>query len=427
MQNLISAEVKDKIKRQSLEESLFMPELTQNVLEKMMAKDYNEILLLSLCSPEYRMELLDKINNPNFEFSIPKVGYVPKDDGTLREVLILPQEERFLMNLINTIYSIKYDYMISDRCMAYTIGKSTGKTVKLIAEQNQDGIKGDISKYFDSVNQEIINEILNKCNTGSNIEKAVFKFYNTNLVSVDGEVTKRFKSLCQGCGLSGFLCNVALRDFDDEMTKLNDSYYRYSDDFILLGKNCEEALKIGIKILSEKGLSLKETKVKRVSCEEEYKFLGFGIIDNNIVIPESKFISKKKNIKHIIKKVRGDFVKNKKPLDDKFLKKCIRSINSSMFGMGDNPEYGWLVHMCKTITDTDRLNKLDEYIKETIRHYYTGKSSKTHGYNKLSDQKLYDLGYVSLNHWYNVINSKKDLFHSEYRKHIRNNRCELRF
>ena len=351
-------------------------------------KGYKTPFITYLCSKENRTNVMRRIVSGKFDFGIPRIAKIPKDNGGFREVYVLGEEERLVGYIVSEIYNWKYSHLISKYCESYQKGKSTSRTVRELKDSIKSGVKVDISKYFDNVSIETINKNLDKIDSKSPIDYYVRKFYNTNLISINGEIVERYKGICQGSPLSAFLSNIILRDIDDKISKMCVEYRRYSDDIIALGGDTGKILSVLEEELSKLGLSLNPNKIEILTPDKEFKFLGYGLLGDDIIIAKETMKKKKAEIKKICKKYKS-------------LKSRINAINR-MFYLGKTPMLNWAYPKFHTITNIDRLDELDNYCKDCLRNSVTGKWNYVHNKNKVPDSMLRDNGYVSLKHMYNM-------------------------
>lgn len=365
-------------------------------INKSYDKDFGVHYLTWLCSKQNRIKIMKDIVCGNFDFGIPKIAKIPKDTGGFREVYVLEKDKRFIGNILSQIYNWKYSDLISENCESYQKGKSTSRTVRELKCLGKPSLKVDISKYFDNVSIETLNKALDKIDSTSPVDFAVRKFYNTNLVEIDGNLEERYKGICQGSPLSGFLSNIILRDVDDKIGALCEEYHRYSDDILALGCDANEVLNVLGLELGKLGLSLNPNKVEVLEPNKEYTFLGYGIKGKEILLSKKSFEKKKKEIKSICKK-------------GKSLKWRIYTINKLLYS-GKDEFTNWTYPKFKTITDLERLKELDNYIKDCLRWSITGKWNYVHNKNKVPDEVLKENGYTSLIHMYNISKINKSMW-----------------
>lgn len=97
-------------------------------------------------------------------------------------------------------------------------------------------------------------------------------------VMEDGLLTVTEEGMPQGSPISPLLANVYLdqlgKAWEGSLTHL----VRYADDFIIVGKQGEDAMKKLITITARMGLALSAEKKRVVSAEEGFEFPGFRYV-----------------------------------------------------------------------------------------------------------------------------------------------------
>ena len=123
--------------------------------------------------------------------------------------------------------------MIHQTCKSYQKGIGCGKVVQEISHklkpnpyQNPNGIlgfKADLSKYFDSVPIEFIDDAFDQVERKIGKSKVITvlrKYYHTDLCfDPDGNLIEHYQSLKQGCAVASFLADVMLFHIDFELYK----------------------------------------------------------------------------------------------------------------------------------------------------------------------------------------------------------------
>lgn len=145
-------------------------------------------------------------------------------------------------------------------------------------------LKCDIKKFFDSIDHEILLNIIFKSskideNTRWLITKIIKSFEKTD-----------DKGLPLGNVTSQLFANIYLNELDQFVKRrLKQKYYiRYCDDFVILAKNKEELLNVLLEIkgfLSERLLlNLHENKVNIRKLQQGIDFLGYVVLPHRIVL-----------------------------------------------------------------------------------------------------------------------------------------------
>lgn len=181
--------------------------------------------------------------------------------------------------------------------------------VKEYAEQGYTfAVVLDLSKYFDTLNHEILINLLRK-NVKDERVVQLIKRYRKSGVMENGVVIDTEEGSPQGGNLSPLLANVYLNEFDQEFLKRDVPCIRYADDIVLLAKSrraSERLLESSTKYLEERlKLTVNREKSRTVSefAIRNFKFLGFALGRNGKGIyvrvhPKSwkKFKSRRKEL-----------------------------------------------------------------------------------------------------------------------------------
>ena len=391
-------------------EATFQPEVWSDILDKGADKTIPLAVLKQWCHAQTRADLLLHIIEGSYFIKPPTVVKIPKDNGRFREIYVNTADDRVILAAINQALYNLFEDKLSPACKAYRKGHSCAKTVREVAAQQLKGYKLDLSRYFDSVSHEVINNALAELDTGSPLEEVLYEYYNDDIAYVDGSLTPRFKSLAQGCAVASFLANYILRNADKEMLSRCNYYCRYSDDMLILcetQKQADEALAVLKQMLSDLGLSLNPEKIESVSKDKEFKFLGFGIRGSNITISQKDFSEKKSEVKQACQTVRRDL-----PFDKK-LRAAVKATQKVFFSKLE-PTHGWLYTKALGINDYDRLSELNSYCKDCIRATVTGTWNYTHNIHKITNERLALAGYTSLVHMAKLARYDKTLYATEH-------------
>jgi len=397
--------------------------LWTDTIQKCIDKGISKGLLTQLCETQNRLAFAQLIENGQYKVAPPYIGLIPKPNSCdFRKVYINTDMDRFVLSLINEVYMKIYGHLIHPKCVSYQKGIGVNKIIRELSLHtfishplsSKLGYKVDVSKYFDSVNKKTLFKALNELNTNSPIDKIIYDYYSEDLIiNEKGEVEEKYKSLAQGCAVSAFLANYILKDIDEALSSLDILYYRYSDDILILGTDSDIALDMLEHMLEDKGLALNPKKIEAVYKDEWFTFLGFKINGKKITFSEDSVKRFKSKIKKITKMRKGMHTKSRK-----VQQRAIKDINYYLYTafLKSNLNFGWAEYMFATVNQKDDVRVLDEYIKDHLKHMYTGKWNHTTNRNKTSNEQLAKMGYVSMVHMYNLYKINKEVFRAEVRR-----------
>lgn len=349
-------------------------------IEKGVFKDIRKDQLIRLTDEHTRVAIADAMLRGKYEISPPHTAQIPKDNGEFRTVYVNEPIDRIILSIANDLLFDLMPEMLHKACKSYQTGIGCGKVVKEVSLKIVDatnngylGWKSDLSKYFDSVPLRYIDEAFDKVETKhghSAVIDVLRKYYHSDLYfDENNNLQRKYQSLKQGCAVASWLADVLLYDLDEELSRLNGYYVRYSDDMLFIGKDYEKAMSVLQDRLSEMSMTLNPKKVEYLTSNKWFKFLGFSIKGNSISLSSSR-------IKTFQKEIEARTIR--KP--NATVSKAINSVNRYLYK--GNGEFSWatqILSVCNVRKDLDELNK---FVMDCLRGVETGK------------HKVGGLGYV---------------------------------
>lgn len=349
-------------------------------LEKSYDKDLIDVSEL-LVSPENRSKVYTAIKNGSYQIMPPREQKIPKDNGEFRIVYICSDIDRVVLRIVNNLLFELCPEMIHKSCKSYQKGLSTQKTVKEVVRNISStraktiGLKVDLSKYFDTVPIRFIDETFDKVEEKLGKSKVIDmlrRFYHQDMCfNLDGKLVQHYFSLGQGVATASWLANAVLYNIDEEMSKLDMYYVRYSDDLLLIGnewKKGEERLR---ELLAEKELVLNPNKVEVLAKDKFFKFLGFSIRGNEISLSKSRIKTFQREIEQ--RTIKSNFS----------FEKSINQVMKYLYGDVLKDEYSWASACLTTINVSKDIQIMNNFVMDCLRAVKTGR------------KKLYGLGYES--------------------------------
>jgi len=375
-----------------------------------------------LSDPEKRAFILMAMESGQYRIAPPHIVLIPKPGSSeMRKVYCNEQLDRIVCTQIGHVYQQMFGDRIHPACVSYQRGIGVGHIVKRISDYiashpNLKGAKFDIHHYFDEISEEARDAALKELNTGSCIDQIVWDYlHDDTVVDENGDVISVYKGIAQGFAVSPFLANYLLRDVDDAISKLDVLYYRYSDDILILGPDFEKARAILYEGLKQKGLSINPKKVTPIDASTPFTFLGFKIHRDRITFSDDSLKRFKSKIRSYTKTRKGQALKS-----EKVLAKVIREINHDLYVayMQNDREFGWAEYMFGIVNVLEDIEMLDKYVKDHLRHVFTGKWNSFGNYQKVPNDMLKRLGYVSMVHLYKLYKASRPLYRNEVRINI---------
>ena len=335
-----------------------------DAIEKGIAKSE----LRQLCMAETRYQIYQLIRTGNYKIAPPREQKIPKENkGEFRTVYINENADRVLLSIANDMLMELCKDMIHPACKSYQKGIGCSKVVMEISNIMENdpsevmGFKADLSKYFDSVPLEYINEVFDVIEERfgkSTLIDVLRDYYHTDIyIDENGQLAQKYQSLKQGCAVASFLADVLLYDMDECMSRLDGFYVRYSDDILYLGNEISSAetfLKISLKM---KGLKLNPKKFEYLTHDKWFKFLGF-----NIKVPLKGEVMRtlsKNRVKTFQKEIEKRTIKAKNTR----MTRAVNQVNKYLY-KGDHP---WATSVLPVMNVGHDIDALNHFVMDCIR------------------------------------------------------------
>lgn len=349
-------------------------------IEKGVGKDIRKDQLIRLTDEHTRLAMAEAMMLGKYEISPPHTAQIPKDNGEFRTVYVNEPMDRVILSIANDLLFDLMPEMLHETCKSYQTGIGCGRVVTEVSHRIADaaksgvlGWKSDLSKYFDSVPIQFIDEAFDKVEAEhghSVLIDVLRKYYHSDLYfDEENRLRSQYQSLKQGCAVASWLADVLLYGLDEELSELNGYYVRYSDDMLFVGADYEKAMELLQQRLAEKSMKLNPKKVEYLTADNWFKFLGYSIKGKMISLSSSR-------IKTFQKEIEQRTIR----CQDMTLTKAVNAVNRYLYK--GNGEFSWatqILPVCNVRKDLDELNM---FVMDCLRAVATGK------------RKIGGLGYV---------------------------------
>ena len=235
---------------------------------------------------EHQQELKNRILRGKYTPSPVRRVEIPKPDGGVRKLGIPTVIDRTIQQAITQQLVPIYEPLFADGSYGYRPNRSAKDAILKVKEYAEQGytfaVVLDLSKYFDTLNHEILINLLRKNVKDERVVQLIKRYLKSGVME-NGVVIDTEEGSPQGGNLSPLLANVYLNEFDQEFLKRGVPCIRYADDIVLLAKSrraSERLLESSTKYLEERlKLTVNREKSRTVSvfAIRNFKFLGFAL------------------------------------------------------------------------------------------------------------------------------------------------------
>jgi len=206
---------------------------------------------------------------------------IPKEKGT-RKLGIPTVVDRVVQQAMAQVLTPVYEKQFSSNSYGFRPRRSAHQALNKCRSYITDGYKYavdmDLEKFFDTVNQSKLIEVLSRTVKDGRVASLIHKYLNAGVV-IRNKFEETSMGVPQGGPLSPLLSNVMLNELDKELEKRGHPFVRYADDLVIFCKSKRSAERTLANIVPyiENKLFLKVNREKtKVAYIRGIKFLGYA-------------------------------------------------------------------------------------------------------------------------------------------------------
>lgn len=229
-----------------------------------------------------RIELITALQHGRYRPNPVKRAEIPKENGKVRLLGIPTVVDRVIQQAITKQLSPIYERQFSPTSYGFRPKRNAHQALRKCQEYANEGycyvVDMDLEKFFDTVNQSKLIEVLSRTIKDGRVVSLIHKYLRAGVMTLR-HYEETPMGVPQGGNLSPLLSNVMLNELDKELEQRGHRFVRYADDCMIFCRSRRAAQRVleGITKYIEEVLHLKVNRDKTVVNHiKNVKFLGYG-------------------------------------------------------------------------------------------------------------------------------------------------------
>jgi len=230
----------------------------------------------------HREEILTSLLKGSYKPYPVKRVEITKENGKTRKLGIPTLRDRVVQQAILQVLSPIYEKQFVETSYGFRPNRGCHDALKKCQEYANQGywyvIDIDLEKFFDTVNQSMLMEILSRLIKDNRVLSLIQKFLNAGIMD-RGMFTRSDMGVPQGGPISPLLANIMLNELDQRLEEWGYRFVRYADDLMIFKKSKRAGQRQFQRVSKfiEGKLKLKINKEKTsITRLNQIKYLGYG-------------------------------------------------------------------------------------------------------------------------------------------------------